>query len=76
MNPNYIPILKAKAGEFEAISHLSNRDVEKFTPLFEVPLLDEGKKQKLIKEKKWPVISFLDSVIDRITESFLDGNFL
>ena len=75
MKLNYIPILKAKAGEFEAISHFSNRDIEKFSPLFDVPVLNEDKKQRLIKEKKLPVISFLDSVLDGIAESFSGRKF-
>ena len=75
MTLNYIPILKAKAGEFEAISHFSDQDLEKFVPLFEIPVLDESKKQRLIKENKLPVISFLDSVLDGIAESFSGRKF-
>ena len=44
-------------------------------PLFEIPILAEDKKQRLIKEHKLPVISFLDSVLDGIAGSFSGRKF-
>ncbi|MGJ0489620.1 beta family protein [Methylobacter sp.] len=41
MNPIYVPILKAKEGEFEALIHLSERANNQVIPWFDVPPLDE-----------------------------------
>lgn len=41
MTPTYLPILKAKIGEFEAISHLKRQVSKKTLPLFEVSRLGE-----------------------------------
>jgi hypothetical protein len=41
MTPTYCPILKAKQGEFDALSHLNPRVAKKTLPLFEISRLGE-----------------------------------
>ncbi|MCK4840503.1 MAG: beta family protein [Methylococcales bacterium] len=43
----YVPILKAKKGEFDAITHLSERGIDFITPWFDVPQLDESARKKI-----------------------------
>jgi hypothetical protein len=43
MKSVYVPILKAKQGEFDAISHLSERTKQQIIPLFDIHQQDEKK---------------------------------
>lgn len=44
MYPTYVPILRAKAGEFEALKRLKPTYSEKIWPFFEIPQLTESDK--------------------------------
>lgn len=56
MKPIYIPILKAKAGEFGAVSVLDETLLSKIIPMFEIPpigikiLKDKTKRKKTFEE--------------------------
>jgi len=58
MKPIYVPILKAKKGEFDAVTHLSKRAGQQIIPLFDVPQQD--------KENAKSVESFLRKVVSGI----------
>ncbi|WP_447887395.1 beta family protein [Serratia fonticola] len=45
MYPTYVPILRAKAGEFEALKQLKLNYSEKIWPFFEIPQLSEDTKK-------------------------------
>lgn len=45
----YIPILKAKKGEFDALSHLSERAKNQIIPLFDIPIIKEEIESSLHK---------------------------
>ncbi|MBN3216401.1 beta family protein [Pectobacterium polaris] len=72
MQPKYIPILKAKKGEFEAIDNLqSNHQVMKhMLPIFEIPILTKKqRKSKKYAEVKNPVEFFLNNCALSLSES-------
>jgi hypothetical protein len=52
MNPIYVPILKAKQGEFDALAHLSQRASERIVPLFDIPPKKEGENTNVFLHKK------------------------
>lgn len=53
MYPTYMPILRAKKGEFDTFKHLSEKVKDGTLPVFELPLISE--KQK--KTKKYTLLS-------------------
>ncbi len=55
MKTIYVPILKAKKGEFDAITHLSERGIDFITPWFDVPQLNES-----ARKKSEPIQTFLN----------------
>jgi hypothetical protein len=60
MKPIYVPILKAKKGEFDALAHLSERAINQIVPWFDVPRLDENARKKSELHLEPPVESFLN----------------
>lgn len=63
MKPIYVPILKAKHGEFRAMTHLSERAKQQIIPLFDVPQQDETK-GKSVKSHLGGIASNIASVMD------------
>lgn len=67
MTPTYLPILKAKRGEFEAISHLKKRVANKTLPLFEVSRLTEKmRKAARYKDTNAVTCAYLDEIAEDI----------
>ncbi|WGW30463.1 beta family protein [Pseudomonas aeruginosa] len=62
MKEKYIPILKAKEGEFRAVSLMSSLALENTHLWFDVPQLDEKRRGDLLERHLPPVESFLNSV--------------
>jgi len=69
MNSIYVPIMRAKQGEFDAISHLSEVDKAKITPWFDVSMLNDEKKKKLKERGEPPVTTYLNSVANGIANA-------
>ena len=66
MVSNYVPILKAKKGEFDALSHLTEGDMKKITPWFDVSMLTDKDKKKLETKGELPIVYKLNSVANGI----------
>lgn len=62
MKVKYIPILKAKAGEFQAVSLLSDRALDTTLPWFDVPSLDDKRRAQLLERHSPPVETFLNTI--------------
>lgn len=74
MNSIYVPILKAKQGEFDALTHLQTSDRSIITPWFDVQMLDDTKKGRLHAIGEPPITSYLNSVANNIAASCIGGN--
>ena len=69
MSPTYFPILKAKPGEFEAISHLKRREANRTLPLFEVSRLGEKMLTAArFRELDAVTCAYLDEIAQNIAE--------
>lgn len=68
MTPDYVPVLKAKGGEFEALKNLKPASLSKVRPVLEVPSLAPEKIQmtKKYRESATPRIVFLDTLAEQI----------
>lgn len=67
-----MPILKAKQGEFNALTHLSERATNQIVPWFDVSRLDDKTRQKSEHHSEPPVESFLDKVASGIAKAWVD----
>lgn len=70
MNPIYVPLLKAKKGEFDALIHLSERATNQIVPWFDVPRLDENARKKSEQSSEPPVESFLNKIASGIAKAW------
>lgn len=68
MYPTYVPILRAKAGEFEALKNLKPIYSQKIWPFFEIPqLTDSDKKSKALKDSPQIKKDFLTNIANGIS---------
>ncbi len=74
MKPTYVPILKAKLGEFEALANLKDRTARHIVPWFDVPPLGEKKRATHMKKSEPPVESYLNGVAGGIVNAWHDGS--
>lgn len=65
MKTIYVPILKAKKGEFDALTHLSKRGINYITPWFDVPQLDESARKKIE-----PIQTFLNKKASDLADAW------
>ncbi len=70
MKPIYVPILKAKKGEFDALVHLSKRAINQIVPWFDVPRLAENARKKSEEHSELPVESFLNKTASGIAKAW------
>ena len=70
MKPIYIPILKAKQGEFNALAHLSERASSQIIPWFDIPKLSDKNREKFEKFSKPPIQSFLNDIAFNIASAW------
>ncbi|WP_043739826.1 beta family protein [Thioalkalivibrio nitratireducens] len=67
MRPTYIPILKAKKGEFDALSHLHSTHAERIQPLFELPKLGHSvRRAKRFENSTAITEAYLDEVAQHV----------
>jgi hypothetical protein len=71
MEPIYVPILKAKEGEFDALVHLSERANNQIVPWFDVPQLDEKTRKNSEERLELPIESFLNKKALGIADAWL-----
>ena len=72
MLPNHVAVLKAKEGEFEALSKLDNRVADKVLPLFEIGRLTKDiRARKYIRESSTPTMTYLNRVVEGIGSAWL-----
>lgn len=70
MYPTYVPILRAKAGEFEALKRLKPAYSQKIWPFFEIPQLTENdKKSKALSGSSQMKKDFLTKIADGINSA-------
>jgi hypothetical protein len=69
MKAKYIPILKAKAGEFQAVSLLSDRAFGAILPWFDVPPLDDKRRAQLLERHSPPVETFLNTITFKMAQA-------
>ncbi len=70
MYPTYVPILRAKAGEFEALKRLKPVYSQKIWPFFEIPQLTENdKKSKALSGSSQMKKDFLTKIADGINNA-------
>lgn len=69
MSPSYLPILKAKPGEFRALSHTEPRRKREMLPLFEVARMGENtRKAKRFQHVPHLTCAYLDEVAENIAQ--------
>ena len=70
MYPTYVPILKAKPGEFSALENLKPIYSQKITPFFEVPKFTKKISElAYLRGSPQPKKDYLDKVCRDITSS-------
>jgi hypothetical protein len=70
MIPKYIPILKAKKGEFDAFSNLPMNVKKQVLPLFELPQFSsKSRETKAYRDKSNPVECFVNNTANKINEA-------
>lgn len=75
MYPTYVPILKAKPGEFSALGNLKLSYSEKITPFFEIPKFTKKVSESAyLRGSTQPKKDYLDKVCREITESCNSSN--
>ena len=70
MEPFYVPILKAKQGEYDALYHLSNRASQYIIPWFDIPKIDERYVQRCKGRSEPPIETFLNDVASGIAKAW------
>jgi hypothetical protein len=70
----YVSIVKARAGEFDALSHCDAKTARKLLPLFEVaPLTDKAREsKKYLANSSEPLTAYLNRTLTRIFDSWGD----
>ena len=69
MSANYIPILKAKPGEFQAISHATKSHSRKMLPLFEISRIGESVRKRVrFKNASALTCAYLDEIAEQIAD--------
>lgn len=66
MKPTYVPIVKARQGEFKALAHLDNRSAQNIIPLFEVPKITDKERGAWENKGLHPLISYLNYKAEKI----------
>lgn len=67
MRPTYIPILKAKKGEFDALKYTSTSTARRIQPLFEVPAFaGTTASAKRFEDLPQPTVAYLDEISAKI----------
>ena len=64
---HYVPILKGKSGEFDAIKNLPNEIRENITPLIDIPRVSLKYPQKIQKE---PLEAHFEKVINKLYKAW------
>lgn len=76
MYPTYVPILKAKAGEFVALKKLKATYSERISPFFEIPLLVRKEKEpKWLVESTQPIKDYLQRTAKKVIASCESNRF-
>jgi hypothetical protein len=73
MNSQYFPVVRAKAGEIEALRNLSKLDkasLERCTPIFEITKLEGKSLEAARKRSNTPFEDYLDARAHQIAEVF------
>lgn len=70
LKPIYVPILKAKQGERDAVIHLSERATNQIIPWFDVSQLDEKFRIKCDEKREPAIESFLDKTASEIADAW------
>ncbi|WP_051673117.1 beta family protein [Pseudomonas chlororaphis] len=73
MNNQYFPVVRAKAGEIEALKNLSKLDknsLERCTPIFEITKLEGKSLEAARKRSNTPFEDYLDARAHQIAEIF------
>jgi hypothetical protein len=73
LSPIYVPILKSKKGEYDALAHLSERATNQIIPWFDIPQLpppDENTNKATKKRPEQPIESFLDNIALDISKAW------
>lgn len=70
MNKQYFPIVRAKAGEMEALSRLDASTIARCTPIFEVTKLDGTDLERARKRSSTPFEDYLDTRAKNIAAIF------
>jgi Beta protein len=68
MSPAYIPILKAKQGEFDALAHLSDKAKNQIVPWFDISRLDDKSRLKIEQRSEPPVETYLHETAAKIAK--------
>ncbi|WP_085711870.1 MULTISPECIES: beta family protein [unclassified Pseudomonas] len=74
MNSQYFPVVRAKAGEIEALKNLSKLDkasLERCTPIFEITKLEGKSLEAARKKSNTPFEDYLDARAHQIAEIFI-----
>jgi len=67
MIPNYLPILKAKLGEFQALTNAKQAHLRRMLPLFEVGRIGEKTRNAArFKESSALTCAYLDEIVQKI----------
>lgn len=76
MYPTYVPILKAKAGEFAALKKLKAAHSEKIAPFFEIPILVRKEKEpKWLIDSTQPLTDHLQRTAKKVVASCQSNAF-
>ncbi|MBM1023156.1 hypothetical protein EIC82_17835 [Enterobacter sp. A11] len=76
MYPTYVPILKAKKGEFTALKKLKAAYSEKIAPFFEIPILVRKQKEpKWLVESTQPLTDHLKRTAKKLVSSCQSNAF-
>ena len=71
MKPIYVPILKAKEGEFAALVQISERASNQIVPWFDVPQLDDKTRLTSEERSESPIESYLNKKALGIADAWL-----
>ncbi|MDT7436193.1 beta family protein [Citrobacter freundii] len=70
MYPTYVPILKAKPGEFAALEKLKTAYSQRITPFFEIPKFTQKmREQAYYRDSTQPKKHYLDKISNEISKS-------
>lgn len=68
MTLEYMPVLKARKGEFDAVKYLKNSTLNRIEPIFELPALSDYKisNTKSLRDSQEPFALYLSGISDKI----------